>query len=347
MLFHLGCFVRLNELGLLPRLERVASVSGGSIAAGALAVAWPELQFDAFGVAVNFREKVATPLLALARWRLDAPVILLGLLPFIRAANLAAAAYDHVIFKGRTLQDLPDRPRFVFTATSLQTGVLWRFAKEYAAEWRVGEWRSPTLPVSLAVGASASFPPLLSPVSIKVPEGAIGQMKGTDLHFSPFTTRLLLTDGGVYDNLGLEPIWKRYRTILVSDGGLVTPPLGSPWTNWLSQARRVTNIALQQGINMRVRVLRGLHASGEREVVYWGVGEPVENYGVGNPLEFSSDSTKQAASVATRLTRFPNEVQDLMMKAGYAQADAALRASKVGRLNDCQPDFSRLPLHGK
>ena len=51
MLFHLGCFVRLNELGLLPRLERVASVSGGSIAAGALAVAWPELEFDASGVA--------------------------------------------------------------------------------------------------------------------------------------------------------------------------------------------------------------------------------------------------------------------------------------------------------
>ena len=28
-----------------------------------------------------------------------------------------------------------------------------------------------------------------------------------------------LTDGGVYDNLGLEPVWKRHRTVLVSDGG--------------------------------------------------------------------------------------------------------------------------------
>jgi len=40
MLFHLGAFVRMNEMGLLPRLARVSSVSGGSIAAGALAVAW-------------------------------------------------------------------------------------------------------------------------------------------------------------------------------------------------------------------------------------------------------------------------------------------------------------------
>jgi NTE family protein len=344
MLFHLGCFVRLNELGLLPRLERVASVSGGSIAAGALAVAWPELIFNASGVAVNLCEEVAAPLLALARWRLDAPVIVLGLLPFVRAANLAAAVYDHVIFKGRTLQDLPQRPRFVFTATSLQTGALWRFAREYAAEWRVGEWRNPTLPVSLAVGASAGYPPLLSPISIRLPEGAISSMKGADLSFAPYTTRLLLTDGGVYDNLGLEPIWKRYRTILVSDGGLVTPPLRSPWTNWLSQAKRVTNIALQQGIDMRVRVLRGLHASAERNVVYWGVGEPVESYKVGNPLEFPSEATQQAASVATRLTKFPNDVQNLLMKAGYAQADAALRASSIGHLIDCPPNFAGLPL---
>ena len=29
----------------------------------------------------------------------------------------------------------------------------------------------------------------------------------------------MLTDGGVYDNLGLETAWKRYTTIVVSDGG--------------------------------------------------------------------------------------------------------------------------------
>ena len=35
----------------------------------------------------------------------------------------------------------------------------------------------------------------------------------------PFTTEVVLTDGGVYDNLGLETVWKHYRTILVCDGG--------------------------------------------------------------------------------------------------------------------------------
>ncbi len=30
---------------------------------------------------------------------------------------------------------------------------------------------------------------------------------------------ILLTDGGVYDNLGVEPVWNRYNTLLVSDAG--------------------------------------------------------------------------------------------------------------------------------
>lgn len=33
-----------------------------------------------------------------------------------------------------------------------------------------------------------------------------------------------LTDGGVYDNLGLEPVWERAQTVLVSDGGAVWQP---------------------------------------------------------------------------------------------------------------------------
>ena len=37
-LFHLGSLWRLNELGYLPKLDRISSVSGGSITAGRLAV---------------------------------------------------------------------------------------------------------------------------------------------------------------------------------------------------------------------------------------------------------------------------------------------------------------------
>src|SRR5688572_4484386 len=46
MVFHTGVLWRLYEAGLLGKVDRVSSVSGGSIAAGVLALAWKTLSFD-------------------------------------------------------------------------------------------------------------------------------------------------------------------------------------------------------------------------------------------------------------------------------------------------------------
>src|SRR5215207_6416080 len=67
MLFHLGVLFRLNEAGYLPRLDRVSSVSGGSITASLLGWRWDRLAFDEAGRATNFAEEVAEPLRRLAR----------------------------------------------------------------------------------------------------------------------------------------------------------------------------------------------------------------------------------------------------------------------------------------
>lgn len=343
MLFHLGAFVRLNEVGLLGKIDRVASVSGGSIAAGALAVAWNKLTFDGDDVATNLLEEVAAPILKLADKCVDVPAILLGLLPFVSAAGRAAAVYDKVLFHGKSLQELPSHPRFSFTATSLQSGVLWRFAKDYAADWRVGRWDAPNLPIAAAVAASAAFPPYLSPAYVDVPKGAIVAQPGGDLSGDGFTSRLRLTDGGIYDNLALEPVWKRYRTILVSDGGAVTPASASVKANWLSLATRATDIALQQGINMRRRVLLGLQRSGERKMAYWGITDGIDRYGVDNPLGFTSEETRRAALVPTRLTRFSVDIRTCVLRAGYAHADAALRGGNIPLPNSRKADFSALP----
>jgi predicted acylesterase/phospholipase RssA len=132
MIYHVGALVRLNELGFLPKLREVASVSGGSITAGMLAAAWPKLRFDDEGRAVNLVDQVADPLIRFAAVGVDVKAILMGLLPGRTAADEVAAAYDRHLFAGATLQDIPDEPRFTFMATNLQTGSGWRFAKAYA-----------------------------------------------------------------------------------------------------------------------------------------------------------------------------------------------------------------------
>src|SRR6266849_9529554 len=47
MLFHLGTLWRLNELGILRKVARVSSVSGGSLTAARLGLMWKKLTFDA------------------------------------------------------------------------------------------------------------------------------------------------------------------------------------------------------------------------------------------------------------------------------------------------------------
>src|SRR5262249_36530143 len=159
------------------------------------------------------------------------------------AAEQVAASYDKSLLHNKSLRDLPDKPRFVFCATNLQTGVLWRFSKPYAGDYVAGRIDKPDIPLSTAVTASSAFPPFLSPLMPRQP--AItdwpGQRAGAGgvVDPAPYRSRVLLTDGGVYDNHGLEPIVKRYMTLLVSDGGAPFGRNPDVATDPIGQLRRV------------------------------------------------------------------------------------------------------------
>ncbi|MGY3353549.1 NTE family protein [Bradyrhizobium sp. GM0.4] len=280
MLFHAGALVRLNEFSVLSKLQEVSSVSGGSIAAGQLAAAWPNLGFDETGKAGNLAEMVIDPLVRFASVNLDIKAALSGILPGRTAAETVAAAYDRHLFRGATLQDIPDKPRFTFMATNLQTGSGWRFAKAYAADHRVGRINAPRISLATVVAASSAFPPFLSPLRLTFEAGVVEPMAGADLHRPPFTEHAVLTDGGVYDNLGLERVWRRCRTILVSNAGLSTPEIGSPTGKWIGQIYRSLNLIQQAAENSRKRILFGVHNLGQRKVAYWDIGTAPSSFGL-------------------------------------------------------------------
>lgn len=326
MIYHVGALIRLNELGLLPRLQEIASVSGGSITAGMLAVAWKRLQFDEQGTAVNFHAEVAEPLLRFSRVPVDLKAIAWGLLPGCSAADSVAASYNRHLFNGAGLQDIPDPPRFTFMATNLQTGSGWRFAKAYAADFRVGRIDAPQIPLARVVAASSAFPPFLSPVRIAFAPGSVKMTEGADLHRAPFTERAVLSDGGVYDNLGLERVWKRCRTVLVSNAGKTVPELGSPTGRWVGQTLRTLNLVQQQAENSRRRILFGMSNLGQRNVAYWSIDTPIDAYGLDGTLSVSANDVRRAATIRTRLNSFSEDETALLLEVGYAGADAALRA---------------------
>ena len=96
---------------------------------------------------------------------------------------------------------------------------------------------------------------MLSPTRLRLKPSDYTPNSGADLQREPFTTKVVLTDGGVYDNLGLETVYKNYVTILVSDAGGKLEPQGKPWRNWPLHAYRTLELIDNQVRSLRKRQL--------------------------------------------------------------------------------------------
>jgi NTE family protein len=341
MLFHLGALWRLNEWGYLKRLARISSVSGGSIAAATLGKSWGRLEFDANGVAAAFDAEVVKPVRNLAGRTTDVPAVLVGLLTPWTINRRLANAYQRHLLGAATLQDLPsdeEGPRFVINATNLQSGVLWRFSRPYAWDYRVGKIEQPRISLAAAVAASSAFPPFLAPARLRFSESDFVPNSGDDLQEAPYTTRPTLVDGGVYDNLGLETAWKRYKTVLISDGGGAMgadggdlgPLHGWRWRDWGSQSLRVLKTIDNQVRSLRKReAISAFEANPSdaehRDGTYWGIRTDIRNYELDSSLECPFKVTERLADTPTRLKSLDADLQEQLINWGYAACDAAMR----------------------
>jgi len=84
-----------------------------------------------------------------------------------------------------------------------------------------------------------------------------------------YRTKVVLTDGGVYDNLGLETAWKSYDTIFVSDGGGACPDEPVPERDWAQHAYRVLNLLDNQVRSLRKRQVIDSYKNRLRKGAYW------------------------------------------------------------------------------
>lgn len=335
-LFHLGALIRLNELGYLKKIDRYSSVSGGSITSGLLAVCWTRLSFDAAGVAGNFKELVVDPLTNFCSRTIDAPAIgegyLPGLLKSVRPGGLGIPdVSDHIerayetLFGDTTLQQIPDPPRFIFNSTNFCTGVDFRFSKPYAGDYRIGYIPNPPFSVAFAVTCSSAFPPVLSPVERPIDPASFRKWTGSDLFdIVAYRSLLFLTDGGVYDNLGLETVVKRCDTVLVSDAGGPFEPQPQPSREWVHQSLRAFDVATAQSRALRKRQLLNDLTESLKKGTYWGTTTEIENYGI-PCLAISPSSRQYVSMMRTRLNAFSQKEQCSLINAGYALCDAAMR----------------------
>ncbi len=333
-LFHLGAVRRLNELGVLSQIDAISSVSGGSIlSAHLLQTARPWPAPGAVIDSTTWESRVAAPFRQFTRSDLrTGPVARAWLLPWNwldrdAAADSLADAYQSRLTKLR-LTDLPDRPKFVFCATDMQFGVNWVFERRGMGDYQAG-WKAPApaWPVARAVAASSCFPPVFDPLQLKLKVQDLEEGLASLVDRQRVVPRLSLTDGGVYDNMGLEPVWKTYETVLVSDGGATFDFEG----NWNPVLRllRYNTIQGNQAGAIRRRWLIASYQERAFRGTYWRISSKVASFeteGYRQSDKYALDLVERViAEVRTDMDAFSDAEIAVLENHGYLLAEAAVK----------------------
>lgn len=234
--FHLGVFRKLKAMGILWKLDMLSCVSGGSIAGAYLAANWGD---DA---ALERLDKyLRTTSIAVGS-------VVAGVLnPFESRLDKLAETYDRDLFKKKTLDQLDKGPRLYLNATNLASGNMFFFVTGEKKGAEMGEHELGSRPasgfrLSRAVAASSAFPPVFPPLKLTKKEYNV-----------PDVDYVTLTDGGVYDNLGANPLFRERNALdiaLVSDAGKPFDIEDRP-TEW-------GTIVLKEAIGITMEQIRGL-----------------------------------------------------------------------------------------
>ena len=353
-LFHLGVLRRLNELGILAKLSAITSVSGGSILNGLLASRWATLQVGQAGQFKNFVEQVARPMREFCGKDLRTKLLFgTRLKPtnwlavardwFSVSANYFAEAYEPLY--DMRLDELPapgtGAPRFIFCSTNVGTGACWHFhggPNARMGDFYTGYCEAKTTRISEAVAASSAFPPGFS--ALRLRRSGCGEFSRIDqwgeervssTKREPLQGReILLTDGGVYDNLGVEPVWRSYEVLLVSDAGR---PFGSGdkmGQGIVTRLRRAADISMEQVAAVRKRWLVEQLTGGRRQGAIWTLHSRLDEFPHAEKVGYGRDACAAVQGIRTDLDAFSDPEMACLENHGYSMADAAVRSFAPG-----------------
>lgn len=300
MAFHLGCMRALHDRGILDKVKVLSTVSGGSVIGACWAyrgecfedfdrhvvsVLRRGLQWDIVREAFLSRQApriLATLvltgglsiLLALTKFLLSRARRWVGLptghiegflmrvggrLPIWGTLTTAfEAALERRLFGKMTVADVQRTGlTTIVNASDLKTGTAFRFGSARSGGWRYGTVVGDTPTVAKAVAASAAFPILLPPLVETFEFERKGQRRRETVS---------LTDGGVYDNLGvavLEPgrpddaIFQHSVTHLISLNAGAGQFAGSEdrhlwWSGRVAQSFSAVHRKSQDGVYQRL-----------------------------------------------------------------------------------------------
>lgn len=238
--FHLGVLARLANTNLWKDLEHISTVSGGSLCIALVfekaGKNWPtNEQFvkkcvpDIFEILTTFDlEKAYIWDIFLKPWRL-----LQG-----RAHLIGMLIREHWGINS-VVSEMPLRPRWTINSTCYETGKNWRFSAKRMGGYLAHYVSQPNnFYLADAVASSAAVPGMIGPLKISTKRYLWKRFEGGTLSkdTNPIAKTITLWDGGVYDNLGVETLYKTgvgFRedidTLLVSDASKPLEKIKKKW----------------------------------------------------------------------------------------------------------------------
>lgn len=214
--FHLGVMKHLAEFNLLEQISQISTVSGGSLIAGAVfseaAGQWPSSTQYLETIYPSLRTRLVSGDLFSFR--------ALGVWGVFRENIRILSARSHILSRllqrrwdiRMLLSDLPAAPIWHINTTCFETGKNWRFTRDSMGDWQFGTHYSPLIQLSDAIAASAAVPYVIGALKLPLPAHGWWQTdpatKRPIRKIEPMSRTVRLWDGGAYENLALEPLFK-------------------------------------------------------------------------------------------------------------------------------------------
>lgn len=342
-IFHLGVLRCFAELNLLEGIEELSTVSGGSLITGAIFSInnhkWPSSQDFLRQTYPNLRRILTSVDLLSFRSALQPDRIRWVYLAIGRRAEMLAKNLASVWGIHGVLSDLPSRPIWYINTTCIETGKNWRFSKAEMGDWIFGRQYAPAVSIADASAASAAVPYAIGALRLSItPHGwyrtdpATKSPMGT---IAPPTHRVRLWDGGAYENLGLEAIYKpgkageQEKLIICSDASAVLRPTYVASRRRGLWSPRLFDVASDQIRSLRLRTFISDLDAGRAQGAVLRLGRSVRDLDISMGTatsfedynEFLSDARAHAvAEYPTHLCAVSPEDFDDISRNGYETA---------------------------
>ena len=349
MAFHCGVLQWLAERGRLDDISHISSVSGGSLFTGLVFRfgnwKWPSDEMYCTEIKPRIRELLTqSSLQAVALWRLSWPRNWRYLLSRANVLSEAIARHWGIV---ASLHHLPAKPVWSVNGTTAENGRRFRFKQTGCGDYEIGYAAAEGFKVSDAMAVSAAFPVGIGPFVIQTADFVWRKRAAWDdplesaAQVTPPFPRLHLYDGGIYDNLGMEPLFdtgsrsfkNNINSLVVSDAGapLARSPLGRALSPF--RFKRVADIALEQTRALRIRVWINFLQSHPECGMYLQLGahalDRIRKYAENNPegsatllaeLWLNREEVGRAAAESTSLGRLTPDAFDRLARHGYETA---------------------------